>query len=90
MKTWQLLVLAAVLLGAGIAGDVIIQGTKSSSDVVTFSHVDLAHDTATLEFHETVPDRLLGVARKQHLALIAGALAAWGPLAAAWRRRRKA
>ncbi len=89
MKTWQLLVLAVVLLGAGVAGDLAIQQTSSNSEV-TVTNVDIKHDTATLEFHESFPDRLLGVARKQHLALIAGAVAAWGPLAAAWRRRRKA
>jgi hypothetical protein len=88
MKTGQLFVLASVLLGAGIAGDVAIQRTNPD-ETLKVAGVDLKSDTVAFE-GPSFSDRALAVAKKQHLAVIAGGVAAWWPLAAAWRRRKKA
>jgi hypothetical protein len=87
MKAWQLLCIAGLLLALGVAGDVAIQRT-TSDDSLHVDSVDVAHDQVTFSSNQSFADRFLETARKQHLALIAGAVAAWGPLVAAWRSRK--
>ncbi len=89
MKTWHLVAIGVVLLAAGIAGDVAIQRTDADDRALHVSHVDVKSDTVVFE-GPSFPERALGLARRQHLALVAGAVAAWAPLAAAWRRRKRA
>ncbi len=87
MKTWHYIMIGLSFVVLGVAGDYAIQHIERDAPGITVGHVDLKSDTAEIEFHESFGNRLLGVAQKDHLALVAGGVAAWGAFAAAWKRR---